>query len=236
MNAFPILRAVDESDHSIIDEECVMNDFVFHSKLDQTILLGVKARNVQGLLEGIRTVPDSSIYYHTHKYLQEHHYLSAEPPNDFAYWVTDVIGDVALGEQLSSVDIVQFHHIAELREQFITILESYVESLERMSFSNSEFHFMASRLFVIPTKHVAHSLEEFLEILPRVSTNSLYYHIFDAKLRLERADNDFSKWFADLGLTELAKEMRRLDPYSYTLEGLRKRIMVVVKQHIKELV
>jgi hypothetical protein len=213
-----------------------MNDFIFHSKLDQTILLGIKARNVHGLLEGIRTVPDSSIYYHTHRFLQAHHYLSAEPPNDFAYWVTDVIGDVALGEQLSCVDIVQFHHIAELRKQFVSILENYVESLERISFSSGEFHFMASRLFVIPTKHVAHSLEEFLEILPQVSTNSLYYHIFDAKLRLERSENDFSKWFSDLGFATLAEDVRRLDPYAYTLEGLRKRIMVVIKQHTKKLV
>ncbi len=211
-----------------------MSEFIFHTKLDQTILLGIKAREVKGLLEGIRTVPDTSIYHHTHRFLQDH--FSTEPPNDFAYWVTDVIGDSGLGEQLSSVDIVQFHSIAELREQFIALLENYLESSERLSFSRpgSEFHFMASRLFILPTKHVAQTLRDFLEILPLVSANSLYHHMFDAKLRLKKDDNDFSQWFAAMGFVDLAQELRNLDPYAYTLEGLRKRILVLVKRHSKE--
>ena len=206
-----------------------MSTFTFYTKLNQTRLLGIKARNIQGLLEGIRRVPDSSIYYHTHRFLQQHHYLSPEPPNDFAYWVSDVIGDDVLGEQLSSVDIVQFSSIAELRATFVGILETYVESLDRVTVSapGEDFHFMASQLFVLSTGMSAGTLKEFLEILGRVSVNSLYYHMFDAKLRLERGENDFSTWFASLGLTDLAKEMQSLDPYTYTLEGLRKRIMVL---------
>ncbi len=210
-----------------------MPEFHFYTKLDQTLLLGIKARNVQGLLEGIRHVPDTSIYYHTHRFLQQHHYLSPEPPNDFAYWVSDVMGDDVLGEQLSSVDLIQFSTIAELRERFIGILEAHIETLERVAMSpaGEEFRFMASRLFVVPTGLVAHSLGEFLEMLGQVSVNSLYYHIFDAKLRLERGQNDFSAWFATLGLAALAGEMRMLDPYTYTLEGLRKRIMVLGREY-----
>ena len=210
-----------------------MSTFTFYTKLDQTLLLGIRARNIQGLLDGIRRVPDSSIYYHTHRFLQQHHYLSPEPPNDFAYWVSDVIGDDALGEQLSSVDIVQFSSIAELRARFVAILEAHLESLERatMSAPGEDFHFMASRLFVISTGMSAGTLKDFLEILGRVSVNSLYYHVFDAKLRLERGDNDFSAWFESLGLTDLAREMQSLDPYTYTLEGLRKRIMVLGRSY-----
>ena len=210
-----------------------MSTFTFYTKLDQTLLLGIRARNIQGLLDGIRRVPDSSIYYHTHRFLQQHHYLSPEPPNDFAYWVSDVIGDDALGEQLSSVDIVQFSSIAELRARFVAILETHLESLERatMSAPGEDFHFMASRLFVISTGMSAGTLKDFLEILGRVSVNSLYYHVFDAKLRLERGDNDFSAWFESLGLTDLAREMQSLDPYTYTLEGLRKRIMVLGRSY-----
>lgn len=210
-----------------------MNDFYFHTKLDQTLLLGVKARNIQGLLEGIRRVPDSSIYYHTHRFLQQHHYLSPEPPNDFAYWVTDVMGDAALGEQLSSVDIIQFHDIEEVRSTFIGALETYLETAEQLTFSphGEEFHFMASRLFAFPTTYVAKNLSEFVECLNKVSVNSLYFHIFDAKMRLKQDDNDFSRWFQDLGKKELAEEMRKLDPYAHTLEGLRKRITILVRRH-----
>jgi hypothetical protein len=210
-------------------------EFHFFTKLDQTLLLGIKARNVQGLLEGVRHVPDSSIYFHTHRFLQQHHFLSPEPPNDFAYWVTDVMGDDALGEQLSSVDLIQFSSIAELRARFISILESYTESLERITMSSAgeEFQFMASRLFVLPTGLVAHSLGEFLEMLRVVSVSSLYYHIFDARLRFGREQNDFSEWFATIGLDGLAVQIQSLDPYTYTLEGLRKRILVLGREHAR---
>src|SRR5574341_1684932 len=75
-------------------------EFRFNTKFDQTILLGKKARNVAELIDGIWSVPDASIYFHTHKFLQQHHYLSPEPPNDFAYWVTNVLNEETLGEHL----------------------------------------------------------------------------------------------------------------------------------------
>ena len=69
------------------------DEFRFNTKLDQTILLGKKARNLAELLGGLRTAPDASIYFHTHKFLQQHHYLSPEPPNDFGYWVTNILNE-----------------------------------------------------------------------------------------------------------------------------------------------
>lgn len=210
-----------------------MENFHFYTKLDQTVLLGIQARNVAGLLRGIKKAPDSSIYYHTHRFLHQHHYLSPEPPNDFAYWVTHVLGDDALGEQLWSVDIVQFESIAGLRERFVTILRRHVASTKRHIDcpDGEEFHFMVSRTFVLPTAYVARNLTEFAEMLGKVSINSLYYHMFDAKLRLQQGENDFSRWFRSLGKTELAGKTRGLDPYSYTLEGLRKQVVALVRKY-----
>jgi hypothetical protein len=210
-----------------------MTTFHFYTKLDQTLLFGKKARNVPALLEGIRSVPDSSIYYHTHRFLQQHHYLSPEPPNDLAYWVTNVLNDDILGEQLSSVDTIQFQSIAELRTRFILLIESHLASMEKITDCphGEEFHFMASRTFALPTPYVAQNLIEFRDALGRVSVNTIYYHIFDAKLRLEKGENDFSKWFDTNGRSTLAEEMRKMDPYTHTLEGLRKRIIVLVKKY-----
>ena len=80
-----------------------MQAFHFFTKLEQTLLLGMRARTGAELLAGIQSVPESSIYFHTHRFLHQYHFLSPEPPNDFAYWVTHVLGDDALGEQLWSV-------------------------------------------------------------------------------------------------------------------------------------
>jgi len=212
-----------------------MSEFHFHTKLDQTILLGRKARNIAELLDGIMNVPDSSIYYHTHRYLEQHHYLSPEPPNDFAYWITEVLIDVHLGEELSSIDVVQFNKLADLREKFIDTIQGHLDSADKVHDCppGEEFHFMGSRTFVLRTPHVARNLSEFLDVLKHISISSLYYHIFDAKLRLEKGENDFSRWFRDSGMPSLADGIARLDPYSYTLEGLRNEILELGGNHDK---
>ena len=56
----------------------------------------------------MKKAPDAVIYYHTHHFLEEHHYLTPEPSNDFAVWVSDALGDEVLGERLASVDTFEF--------------------------------------------------------------------------------------------------------------------------------
>lgn len=208
-------------------------EFHFHTKLDQTILLGQKAKNAAELLGGIKMAPKSSIYYHTHHYLQQHHYLSPEPPNDFAYWITEVMNDAVLGERLSSIDISTFMSITELQERLIKLLSAQLKDAEKVQDCppGQEFHFMGLQTFVLPTPHKARDLAQFREILTKISISSLYYHMFDAKLRLEKGGNDFSRWFSDLGKKELAEAVTRLDPYTQTLEGLRKKIITLTARY-----
>lgn len=210
-----------------------MDPFHFFTKVDQTLLLGLRAKTIQELLIGIRSVPDSSIYFHTHRFLHQHHFLSPEPPNDFAYWVTNVLGDDALGERLWSVDIVRFEDIAGLRAKLIAIFESHLAATERKieCLAGEEFHFMACRTFVLPTGYVARNLKEFSKLLRKVSINSVYFHVFDAKMRLKSGENDFSRWFRGLGKTALANETKRLDPYAYTLDGLRQQIVALADRY-----
>ncbi|HZY09888.1 MAG TPA: DUF5752 family protein [Bacteroidota bacterium] len=208
-------------------------EFRFYTKSDQTILLGKKANNILELLEGIKTVPGSSIYFHTHKFLQQHHYLSPEPPNDFGYWITNVLNEDVLGEKVCSIDIIQFQRISDLRQKFIEILESHLQTCDRVipTPPGEEFHFMASQTFVYQTTYNAHNLQEFKEMVEKVSIHSLYFHIFDAPLRLEKPENDFSCWFRTMNKTRIADELLRLDPYTFTLEGLRKRIIQLIEMY-----
>jgi septum formation topological specificity factor MinE len=212
----------------------VPEPFYFFSELHLVRLLGVKAKNPCELLEHVKQVPPAAIYYHTHRFLQQHHYLSPEPPNDFAYWVTNILGLEALGESLASVDIVRFATIDELRNEFIRILSDYIAK-GKYCFdceTGEEFHFMSCITVVIPTPYVAHTLQEFLEIIPKLSIYSLYFHVFEARMRLRNAENDFSRWFRDSGQIKLAEELSRLDPYTITLEGLREKIIKAVSKYV----
>jgi hypothetical protein len=215
----------------------MVESFHFYTRLNLVELLGKMAKNVIELLEGIKQVPGSSIYYHTHRFLQQHHYLSPEPPNDFAFWVRASLGLDMLGEHLASVDTVRFRTIGDLRAKYIEILESYIAKKNSRiidCLEGEEFHFMSCRTFILPTSYKAQDLKEFLEILQKISINSLYFHIFEARLRLERGENDFSNWFEAMGMKKLARDISRFDPYTITLEGLRKKIIQSVSKYVKD--
>jgi len=211
--------------------------FHFHTRLNLVELLGRQAKNIGELLEGIRQIPGSSIYYHTHRFLQQHLYLSPEPPNDFAFWVTNSLGLDAAGEMLACIDTVKFRSIQALREKFVDVLETFIGEHNTRNTDcpeGEEFHFMSCQTFILPTAYEARDLKKFLEILPRITIDSLYFHIFEARLRLTRGENDFSNWFEEIGEKKLAREISRLDPYTMTLEGLRKAIIQRVSQHVKD--
>ncbi len=101
--------------------------FRFYTRLNLSELTGLKAANLDELLEHLREVPESAIYHHTHRFLQQHQYLSPEPPNDFAYWVSNILGEKELGEGLASIDTIEFNDINSLRHALVSAIEEYLK-------------------------------------------------------------------------------------------------------------
>jgi len=209
--------------------------FRFSTRLHLSELTGLKATNLSQLLELLKVVPGSSIYHHTHRFLQQHQYLSPEPPNDFAYWITGVLGEDELGERLASIDTVQYRTIRALREKIILTIEVYLKNnaLAKLKFARpgEEFHFIKAVSFFLPTHYVATDLGEFTDILGKITIDSIYFHFFEARLRLEREGNDFSNWIEhSIGDAKLAQEISRLDPYTRTLDNLRETLIEIIKK------
>ncbi len=211
--------------------------FRFSSSLDLTLLTNRRARDLAELLEHLRVVPGSVIYYHTHHFLVQHQYLSPEPPNDFAYWVTNVLQEDRLGEQLAAIDLIQFRTIRALRERIIEVIERDLEERKQLRTApeGEEFHLRESVSFVVPTGYVARDLGTFADCMEQLGFGSLTFHFFDARLRLDKGEDDFSEWLSrELGEEELARQIARLDPYTYTLDGLRKEVIRLVRQRLAE--
>lgn len=211
--------------------------FRFYTRLHLSELTGLRATTLGQLLDLIKKVPGSCIYHHTHRFLQQHQYLSPEPPNDFAYWVTEILGEDELGEQLASIDTIQYSTIRSLREKIIETIENYLKNnpLAKLRFARSdeEFHFIKSVSFVLPTNYLAYDLKEFIEVLKQITIDSIYFHIFEARLRLEKGTNDFSNWIeTSIGDRELADGISKLDPYTYTLEELRRTLIKIIEERI----
>jgi hypothetical protein len=211
--------------------------FRFLTRLNLVELLGRQAKNAHELLAGLQAAPESSVYYHTHRFIQQHQFLSPEPPNDFAFWVTHALSQDALGEELAAVDIIGMRSLESLRGTFLDILGRALGGQTARTCdcqAGEEFHFMSCRTFILPTSYEARNLKEFREIVQKISINSLYFHVFEARLRLEKGENDFANWFEKIGEGDLAREISRLDPYTVTLEGLRKIIVQRVSSHVKD--
>lgn len=218
-------------------EPTAIQPFRFFTGLVLQEATGLRAGTLPQLAGLLRKVPEACIHYHTHYFLLSHNFLTPEPTNDFAYWVQHVLGDERLGELLASLDIMEYPSLEDLRQVLVNTIESYLERspLARLKFvsEGEELFFVKSIHVIMPTAWQAATLAEFAEALSKVSIHSLYFHIFDARLRLGRATNDFAVWFEQqLGLPQLAAQVSDLDPYAHSLAELRESLLKLIRQEL----
>jgi hypothetical protein len=202
--------------------------FVFMSAAHLLRIGRERANNLGELLEALRVVPDDSIFQHTFRTLQEHHFIREGFSNDFAHWAFAACNEVSLAERLASLDVREYTSLPSLRERIIKIVEEYIQqnprSRERAALE--PFYFCASDTIVIPTELSANNLEDFIDTVDKVSLHSVHYHFIEARLRLKLTSNDFSVWLEhELGLPSLAERLNRIDIYTSTLQDVRRQIV-----------
>jgi hypothetical protein len=209
--------------------------FYFNTSAHLMRVTKYKANTLSELLDALRDCPEDSIFQHTFRTLEEHHFIRAGFSNDFAHWALAACKEPSLAEALASVDVREFTSVAELRERFIQILERYLrenpESGERVA--DETFYFCASDTVVVPTSFQAHSLHEFTEGMRGVSLHSIHHHFIEARLRIKLMSNDFSQWLhEDAGLTDTARSLNRIDIYTASLEDVRQQIVRILEKSL----
>lgn len=212
--------------------------FRFRTRLTLAEVTGRRAFTVGELLDGVKQADDETIYHHTHRFIKQSHHLVPEGANDFAYWVTNTVQADRLGEELTAIDIVRYDSLADIRQAFTATLERHLAANPgpmRIVAPGREFHFMRAVRFSLPTEFEARDCAGFIHCLKSVSVSSLYLHVFEARLRPPYGVDDFSHWFrTEFGDEAVGAELSRLDPYSYTLEGLRHRIVRILEKRLAE--
>jgi len=207
--------------------------FVFNTERRLVELCGIKATNLKSLAQALYQVPGSSIFYHTHHLYLEHHFEKPVFYNQFALWVHDALQEEALAEGLGTIDLLAFTSIRQLRKAIVDKIEPYLSASDRPSRECppwDEFHFCKSKSFIMSTGIVAKDVPDFVQKLPSVTNSSLYFHFFEARLRLERPTNDFSLWLLGRGEEGLAIAIDQLNPYSMTLDELKRDIVDLCAQ------
>ncbi|MBZ5648665.1 MAG: DUF5752 family protein [Acidobacteriia bacterium] len=207
--------------------------FYFNSSAHLLRIGRQKASNLSELLQALRSCPDDSIFQHTFRTLEEHHFIPKGFSNDFAHWAFASCDEPALAERLAGVDVREFTSLADLRARIVEIVEEFTRRHPRSSQETVEepFYFCAAEIVVLPTPFAARNLAEFADALARVSVHSIHHHFIEARLRLKLSSNDFSLWLQDeLGLPDAARRLNRIDIYTATLEDVRRQIIYIVER------
>lgn len=214
-----------------------MKEFDFIECLEIKELLGRKADNELHLMEMIEEAPADSIYYHTHSYFLRHFYLSGQYPNDFANWTVLQVRDRVLGEKLGSITPAPGKGIEEIRSEIIDIMDAHLSSLRTVPavIQGEPFYFMKSRIIKVPTGKKAGSLDEFIKVLSSIHASAIYFHMFEARIRIKKGKSDFSIWLEEvLGLGGLADKIEKIDCYMYSLEQIRRKIVELCQKELKK--
>ncbi len=207
--------------------------FYFNSSAHLLRIGRERATNLSELLQALRLCPDDSIFQHTFRTLEEHHFIPEGFSNDFAHWAFADCNRPELAERLAGVDVREYTSLADLRARIVQIVEDFLRAAPRAAQDPAQepFYFCASEIVILPTSLVARNLPEFADALAKVSVHSIHHHFIEARLRLKLTSNDFSLWLQDeLGLPEAARRLNRLDIYTATLEDVRRQILRVVER------
>lgn len=207
--------------------------FRFSTSSILVILTGEKAHHLKGFVEKLKKMDSNVVFYHVHNAYREYHFAPGKYTNDFAYWIGETLGESTLAEKIANIEVGDYTSLDDLKETIIKMVNEFlITAVEiRKSPPGKEFYFCRNISFIMPTSYEVFYLDQFCNALRRVGMRSLYYHFFEARLRLGHKSNDFSEWMRkELDEDELAKRIEKLNPYLYTLDELRDKIIDIIQK------
>lgn len=204
--------------------------FRFFARLTLRFIGHEKAKNAAELLTHLKSVSDASLYQHTHRFVERHQFLVPEPANDFAYWAGAMLGNESLAAALGSVDPLRYSTWADLRAALVQAVAPFATDATETT-EDKVFRFLSARRWSVPTPHAASTFSEMAECLRRVGVDSLFLHVFEARLRLPPGENDFSLWLTrEWGRTDLARDCRVESLTFKTLDDVRRELIRVFEK------
>lgn len=196
---------------------------------------GKKASTLRELREILSVISEDSIFHHTYQYFLKGHIL--EYTNDFAHWAGESLEERALSEHLSSIDPYDFSSVADLRKRLLATIDDYLDKFPepREAMAGEEFYFSQTVTLTFPAGIRAQNFAEFLIAIKYIDSGCIYYHFYEARIRLGSGVDDFSAWIQNVLLKkDIADKVRAIDPLMHSVEGIREHIIEVVEEAVKK--
>ncbi len=192
---------------------------------------GKQAMTLKELRDNLLNINPDSIYHHFWGGLLEPRFEEREYNNDFASWARRGLHDDKLAERLAMVDPSFYSDLEDLRQELLDIIEERLDESEYLPWmlATEPFEFIRAQIVVFDTDMRVERPEQLGELMPRLSTSSIFYHFIDARRRLSDRSDDFRFWLASFhGLyQELSTQLASIDPYFETLTELRQQLTVI---------
>ncbi|MEW6067633.1 MAG: DUF5752 family protein [Nitrospirota bacterium] len=213
----------------------IIEPFEFKQCISIIKSTGKKAKDLHELRDIIAVISDECIFHHTYQYFLKGHVL--EYTNDFAQWAGESLEERALAEHLSNIDPYDFKNINDLRNKLVAVIDEYLINFPepRKAIHGDEFYFNETITLIFPVGIRAKNLAEFLTAIKFVETGSIYYHFYEARIRLGGGVDDFSRWIEDaFEKKELAEKIRTIDPFMHNIEEIRGHITELVEGEVRK--
>lgn len=212
-----------------------MEDAIEPFEFKQTVSIlksaGKRANSIHSLRDLISRVSDESIFHHMSQYFLKEHILGYT--NDFAQWAGESLEERALAERLSNVDPYAFKTIAHTRKEVMRVIDDYLSEFPepRCVLSGDEFYFNETITLIFPVGIKVKNLADFLMALRQIDPGSIYFHFYEARIRLGKGIDDFSRWFKNsLNRKTLVKRIKTIDPFMHNIDGIREHIIEMIEE------
>jgi len=193
-----------------------------------TIATGKKATTLKELQNHLSTIDPDSIYLHVWGSQLESQFEVREYNNHFASWARRGLHDDTLAERLAMVAPNEYADLEELRQEFLEVIAERLEEKEYLHWvlATEPFEFIRSTIVVFDTAKRVEQPEELIDLIPHLSTSSIFYHFIDARRRLPINQDDFRYWLTCWGdrYAELNHHLAAIDPYFNGLTTIRQQL------------
>ncbi len=211
------------------------NPFLVRDCALAVVSTGISAASIVEFKEAIAKVPAGSLYYH---FWGRHFRTSFVDPglhNDFSRWTYLQLHDRILSERLSIIDPTEYVDMEELRRVIIEIFDQRLDEIEFATWSTREnrFHFLRSVIVVFGTATSIQHPHDLKNVLPTLSTTSIFFHFIDARKRTQNNIDDFSCWLSQYGsqYTDLLQKIQHIDPYFLSLAEQKQKLSDLMNEY-----
>jgi len=185
---------------------------------------GISAATLREFRDAVERADAGVLHHHLRETPLRFTFTAFEYPNDFALWAGLALENRALAERLAMLDPFHARDLEALRHRMLDLVEAAFgeDDIARPVPRGQEFHFSTSVSVEFALGVEASTIGELREGLEQVPASSIFFHLYEGRLRNPAGADDLSTWLERAGHEETAARLRDLDIYLLPLDACRR--------------